>query len=242
MAIVNGIDMEYIFRQERPLDFFINVTCRAALKRNEALPHTLIICDYPRLAKAIGSYIAMQIPSDLFSIFEISAIAPGDVAAYLTNLRDNSVLFLENGTALKRMQSSSIDLLQNAIRDGHMEIKIGKGPSARICLLDLPSLSFIAIIDAPDQIAPRLKHAFDNIIHVSSIAKQDLCKIEVIASASENNMLFEADAVEEIVNASNEDFHTSTKLVRWVRDYMLVQNDHYVQIPRDYVTKVIALM
>lgn len=242
MDVINGIDMERIFQQEKPLDFFINVTCRAALKRNEAFPHTLIICNYPRLSKAIGSYIALQIPSDLFSVFEVSAIAPGDIAAYLTGLRDNSVLFLENGAALKRMQSSSIDLLQNAIRDGHMEIKIGKGSSARTCLLDLPNFSFIAIIDTPDSIAPRLKHVFDNIIHVSSIAKQDLCKIEVIASASENNMLFEADAVAEIVNSSDGDFRTSARLVRWVRDYMLVQNDHYVRIPKDYVMKVIALM
>ncbi len=242
MAIVNGIDMERIFQQEKSLDFFINVTCRAALKRNEALPHTLIICDYPRLAKAIGTHIALQIPSDLFSKFETSNIAPGDVAAYLTNLRNNSVLFLENGAALKRMQSSTIDVLQSAIGNGHIEVKIGKGSSARTCLLDLPCFSFVAIIDAPDQIALRLKHAFDNIVHISSVAKQDLCTIEVIASASENNLLFEADAVTEIANAANGDFRTATKLVRWVRDYMLVHNDHYVEIPKDYVMKVIALM
>lgn len=242
LEVVNGIDMELIFQREKPLDFFINVTCRAAVKRNEALPHTLIICDYPRLAKAIGSYIALQIQPGLFSKYELSNITPGDLAAKLTSLPNNAVLFLENGTVLNRMQSSAIDVLKNAIQDGCIEVKIGKGPSARTCLLDLPPFSFIVVVDTPDQIAHGLKRVFDNVVHISSISKQELCTIEAIASASENDLLFEADAVTEIVNASNEDFRTSARLVRWVRDYMLVQNDHYIRIPKDYVMKVIALM
>lgn len=242
MTTFSGIDMAHILQTEKALDFFLNVTIPAAIKRNDVIPHTLIVCDYPRLAKAIESYIVSHLPSNLLSLYTTSSVAPGEIAATLTSLSDKAILFLGNGAFLSRIPSSAVDVFQSALKNGYLKIITGRGTSSTTHYLDLPQFSFITIIENVNRLPQKLRHSFPNIVTVSSCSNQDLCTIEIIASASENHMHFAPDAVPEIVCAANGNYRTAIRLVHWIRDYMTVQGDSFIVIPKDYVIKVVSLI
>lgn len=242
MAIIDGIDMEQILQRERSLDFFLNVTIPAAIKRHEPFPHTLIICEYPRLAKAIGAYIFSHIPSVLLTRYDTSIVTPGDIAATLTNLQDNAVLFLENGASLNRMQTTALDVLCDAVKSGHIEIKIGRGPVSQTHNLELPPFSFIAIVAKAGPITSAFKRSFENTVNLSTTSSRDFCILEINATAVENSMHFDQAAIDEIVCAANSNWRTAARLVHWIRDYMVVHDDHFATIPKEYVKKVLSLL
>ena len=241
MGLINGLDLNRIFSQEPQLDFFINVSVVAAQLRNESFPHTIIVCNYPRLTKAIEQLLVQKISEkDLFWCTSLGWTAV-DVCAKISQLKQNSVLFLRNGTAIKQLPQNAIDIFRKTIERNCLEFKIGKGAAATTCSLDIPPFSCVLFFEDIGQIPAGLRSSFENVIVVPSASKYDLCAIEAEASAIEMGLKFSDEAIDVIVQSSQGDPRKAGKLAQWVRDYMLVNNVSYAVIPENFVQQVIAL-
>ena len=140
MPIVSNQDWNDILTKEKKLDFFLNVTVPAAQKRNDIIPHTLIICKYPRLTQFILDRLSHQLITNDIRFVESFGVQPGDLVAMLTNIADGAILCVKDGNCISKMNSTSFDILQQAISSYSIEIKIGKGISATSHRIDIPRL------------------------------------------------------------------------------------------------------
>ncbi len=118
----------------------IKVAIEAAQKRNEPLDHVLLYGP-PGLGKTtLSSIIANEMNSNIRITSGPAIEKPGDLAALLTNLSENDVLFIDE---IHRLNRSVEEILYPALEDYSLDIIIGKGPSARSIRLDLPKFTLI---------------------------------------------------------------------------------------------------
>ena len=118
----------------------IKVAIEAAQKRNEPLDHVLLYGP-PGLGKTtLSSIIANEMNSNIRITSGPAIEKPGDLAALLTNLSENDVLFIDE---IHRLNRSVEEILYPALEDYTLDIIIGKGPSARSIRLDLPKFTLI---------------------------------------------------------------------------------------------------
>ena len=118
----------------------IKVAIEAAKKRNEPLDHVLLYGP-PGLGKTtLSSIIANEMNSNIRITSGPAIEKPGDLAALLTNLSENDVLFIDE---IHRLNRSVEEILYPALEDYSLDIIIGKGPSARSIRLDLPKFTLI---------------------------------------------------------------------------------------------------
>ena len=118
----------------------IKVAIEAAQKRNEPLDHVLLYGP-PGLGKTtLSSIIANEMNSNIRITSGPAIEKPGDLAALLTNLSENDVLFIDE---IHRLNKSVEEILYPALEDYSLDIIIGKGPSARSIRLDLPKFTLI---------------------------------------------------------------------------------------------------
>lgn len=159
----------------------------------------------------------------------------------LTNIADGAILCVKDGNCISKMNSTSFDILQQAISSYSIEIKIGKGISATSHRIDIPRFALIVCYESLQQVKRGFKQNFEYVINIESLSDEEICALEATAAARECCMSFEENAIKEIAKASNGDYRKAGRYVRWIRDYMLVKNDRLLAIPTEYVKQVIAL-
>ena len=124
MPIVSNQDWNDILTKEKKLDFFLNVTVPAAQKRNDIIPHTLIICKYPRLTQFILDRLSHQLITNDIRFVESFGVQPGDLAAMLTNIADGTILCVKDGNCISKMNSTLFDILQQAMGSIFRQVNI----------------------------------------------------------------------------------------------------------------------
>ncbi len=118
----------------------MRICIEAAKKRGEPLDHVLLYGP-PGLGKTTLSNILAQEMNSNIRITSGPAIEkPGDLAALLTNLGENDILFIDE---IHRLNRSVEEILYPALEDYSLDIIIGKGPSARSIRLDLPKFTLV---------------------------------------------------------------------------------------------------
>lgn len=210
---------EYIGQEE--VRSQMRVFIDAARKRNEALDHTLIFGP-PGLGKTtLANIISHELGVNLRQTSGPVLEKAGDVAAILTNLQENDVLFIDE---IHRLSSVIEELLYPAMEDYKLDIMIGEGPSARSIKLDLPPFTLVGATTRAGALTSPLRDRFGIVQRLEFYSVDALTSI-VKRSADLQNLKTEAEGVFEIARRARGTPRIANRLLRRVRDYAEVTGE-----------------
>jgi Holliday junction DNA helicase RuvB len=145
----------------------------------------------------------------------------GDLAAILTNLHKQDILFIDE---IHRLNRAVEEVLYPAMEDSALDIIIGKGPGAKSLRLNLPTFTLIGATTRFALLSPPLRDRFGSVYHLDFY---DQASIETILKRSAGILQIEADAggLEEIARRARGTPRVANRLLKRVRDYAQVKAD-----------------
>ena len=152
----------------------MKVYIEAAKKRGEPLDHVLLYGP-PGLGKTtLSNIIATEMNANIRITSGPAIEKPGDLAALLTNLSENDVLFIDE---IHRLNRSVEEILYPALEDFSLDIIIGKGPSARSIRLDLPKFTLVGATTRAGSLSTPLRDRFGIVSRLELYSPEDLAII-----------------------------------------------------------------
>ncbi|MCB1827409.1 MAG: Holliday junction branch migration DNA helicase RuvB [Coxiellaceae bacterium] len=199
----------------------MEIFMRAAQSRQEALDHTLLFGP-PGLGKTtLANIIANEMQVSLKQTSGPVLEKAGDLAALLTNLEPNDVLFIDE---IHRLSPAVEEVLYPAMEDYQLDIIIGEGPAARSIKLDLPPFTLVGATTRAGLLTSPLRDRFGIVQRLEFYNTDDLKKI-VQRSADILNAEIEETGAMEIAKRSRGTPRIANRLLRRVRDYAEVKGD-----------------
>jgi len=209
---------EYVGQEKirEQLEVFIG----AAKKRNEALDHVLLFGP-PGLGKTtLANIISKEMGVNLRQTSGPVLEKTGDLAALLSNLEENDVLFIDE---IHRLSPVIEEILYPAMEDYRLDIMIGEGPSARSVKLELPSFTLIGATTRAGMLTNPLRDRFGIVSRLEFYSHEELTKI-VTRSASLLEVEIDQEGASEIANRSRGTPRIANRLLRRVRDFAEVKS------------------
>jgi len=210
---------EYIGQEQvkRNMSVFI----KAATERKEALDHVLLFGP-PGLGKTtLANIIANELNVNIRVTSGPAIERQGDLAAILTNLNDNDVLFIDE---IHRLSKTVEEILYSSMEDYALDIIIGKGPSARSVRLDLPKFTLIGATTRAGAIAAPLRDRFGVLCRLEFYKPEELQTI-VNRAAKILRVNIDADGAFEIARRARGTPRVANRLLKRVRDFAQVMGD-----------------
>jgi Holliday junction DNA helicase RuvB len=199
------------------LDLFI----QAALRRSDALDHVLLFGP-PGLGKTtLANIIANELDVRLLQTSGPVLERPGDLAAILTNLEPNDVLFVDE---IHRLSPIVEEVLYPAMEDYQIDIMTGEGSSARSFKIDLPPFTLVGATTRAGLLTSPLRDRFGIVQRLEFYAAKDLSGI-VARSAKLLGVVADDEGCFEIARRSRGTPRIANRLLRRVRDFADIRAD-----------------
>lgn len=193
----------------------MSIYIEAAKKRGEPLDHVLLYGP-PGLGKTtLSAIIAHEMGVNIRITSGPAIEKPGDLAALLTNLSENDVLFIDE---IHRLSRSIEEVLYPALEDYALDIIIGKGPSARSLRIDLPKFTLIGATTRAGQLTSPLRDRFGMLQRLELYTCEQLCDI-IMRSAVILGVACDKAGATELARRARGTPRIANRLLKRVRDF-----------------------
>ncbi len=204
----------------------MKVYIEAAKKRREPLDHVLLYGP-PGLGKTtLANIIANEMHSNIKVTSGPAITKPGDMAALLTGLSENDILFIDE---IHRINRNIEEILYPALEDYKLDIIIGKGPTANTIRINLPKFTIVGATTKAGSLTTPLRDRFGIVERLELYSLEDL-KTIIKRTAGILNVGIDKESIEEIARRSRGTPRIANRLVKRIRDYAIVVGDGKIDI------------
>lgn len=204
----------------------LNIFIESAKMRAQPLDHVLL-SGPPGLGKTtLANIISNELGVHIRVTSGPAIERAGDLAAILTNLNENDVLFIDE---IHRLNKVVEEIMYPALEDFALDIIIGKGPSARSIRLDLPKFTLIGATTRSGMLASPLRDRFGVMCNLDFYEPEDLKEI-VLRSANIINIEVNEKGADEIAKRSRGTPRIANRLLKRVRDYAIVKGEGIIDL------------
>lgn len=225
---------EYIGQEK--LKEKMNIFIKAAKKRSESVDHILLYGP-PGLGKTtLASVIANEMGTNLKITSGPVLEKAGDLAAILTSLEENDILFIDE---IHRLNTSVEEILYPAMEDGELDIIIGKGPSARSIRIELPNFTLIGATTRAGLLSSPLRDRFGVSHRMEYYDTENLAKI-ILRGGRILGVEMEVKGAMEIALRSRGTPRIANRFLKRVRDYCEIRGNGI--ITRELAVEALSLL